>query len=177
MFKGIKDKFKRKSSEKYFAANVGSRVNCSRVNKGVSKIGCIVDLDLVDNANMFYDLIKEHKLKPNAVKIIGYKKVHDKNSPYSTPVFSGSDIGYNGKIENNYALEFLNREFDVLISYYNTDNLALKLMTLQTRARVKVGFGEVDCNLNDLIMNIPLKDFSLFKAELGKYLKVLNELE
>lgn len=177
MFKSIKDKFKRKSSLKYLDENIGNRVACSRVRKGVSKIGCIVDIDVVEDANVFYDFIKEFSLKPNAVKIIGYKKEHDKNSPYSTPVFSDSDVGWGGKIENSYALEFLNREFDVLISYYNKDVLALKLLTLQSKARIKVGLSEIDNNLNDLILNTQMKDFDLFKTELGKYLKVLNEIE
>jgi len=50
-------------------------------------------------------------------------------------------------------------------------------MTLNTRARLKVGFGSVDKNLNDLILNTPIEDFQTFKKELGKYLRVLNEIK
>ncbi len=50
-------------------------------------------------------------------------------------------------------------------------------MTVKTQARVKVGFKEVDQQLNDLILEMPIKDFKTFKLELKKYLKVLNEIK
>ncbi len=175
--KGVKDKLKFKLGLKYLNDNKLNRVACSRVNKGVSKIGCIVDLDMVSNVNMFNEFIKEFSLQPNALKIIGYKKEQDKNSPYSTPVFSEGDLGWKGKIQNSYTLEFLSNEYDLLISYYTDDILLMQLMTLQSRARIKVGFAEIDEKLNDLILNIPIKDFNIFKNELGKYLSVLNEIK
>jgi hypothetical protein len=49
-------------------------------------------------------------------------------------------------------------------------------MTVKTRARIKVGFAEIDPALNDLILQTPLQDFDTFKTELKKYLKVMNEL-
>ena len=140
-------------------------------------MGCIVDLDNFDKPELFYEFVDEYKLRPNAVKIIGYKSYYDKNSPYSTPVFSDKDLGWKGEIENSYAVEFLSRDYDVLVNYYCEENLLLQLMTVKTQARVKVGFKEVDQNLNDLILDLPLKDFKTFKLELKKYLRVLNEIE
>ena len=49
-------------------------------------------------------------------------------------------------------------------------------MSVKTRARVRVGFVEVDEKYNDLILNSPMKDFKIFKQELKKYLRVLNEI-
>jgi len=175
--KGIKDKFKRKAGLSYLNQNKNNKVACSRVNRGVRKIGCIVDLDSVKDASMFNEFIAEFSLQPNALKIIGYKKEQDKNSPYSTPIFSENDLGWGGKIVNSYALEFLNKEYDMLVSYYTNDNLIMQLMTLQSKARIKVGFGEIDKNLNDLILNTPITDFSIFKNELRKYLSVLGEIK
>lgn len=175
--KGIKDKFKRKAGLKYLNQSKKNKEACSRVNKGVRKIGCIVDLDRVKDAAMFNQFITEFSLQPNGLKIIGYKKEQDKNSPYATPVFSENDLGWGGKIVNSYALEFLSKEYDILISYYTDDNLVLQLMTLQSKARIKVGFGEIDKNLNDLILNTPITDFNIFKNELRKYLSVLGEIK
>ncbi|MCL5246175.1 hypothetical protein M4I21_10180 [Cellulophaga sp. 20_2_10] len=177
MLKGIKNKLKRKAALKFLNVNKNKVVACSRVTKGISKIGCIVDLDSFADGTVFNEFIKEFSLQPNALKIIGYKKEQDKNSPYSTPVFSEEDLGWGAKIENSYALEFLDNEYDLLINYYAEDNLLLQLMTVQAKARLKVGFGEVDEKLNDLILNVPIKDFSIFKKELGKYLSVLNEIK
>nr|WP_313777736.1 MULTISPECIES: hypothetical protein [Allomuricauda] len=144
--------------------------------KGISRIGCIVDVDNFHNAEAFYDLIEEYSLRPNAIKIIGYKREYDKNSPYAIQIYSDKDLGWKGEIENGYVLEFLGREYDMLISYYEEDNLMMKLLSVKTKARIKVGLGTLDPKINDLILNTPLKDFQLFKSELKKYLKVLNEL-
>ena len=144
--------------------------------KGITSVGCIVDVDHFANAEAFYELIEEFSLRPNAIKIIGYKREYDKNSPYAIQMFSDRDLGWKGQIENGYALEFLGREYDMLINYYDEDNLMMKLLSVKTPARLKVGLGSQDSKVNDLILNTPLKDFKLFKSELKKYLKVLNEI-
>ncbi|QLG43852.1 DUF6913 domain-containing protein [Costertonia aggregata] len=175
--KGIKDKFKYKSGLKFLKEALAHPAPPVMRSKGITSLACIVDLDSFDDANLFFEFIDEFKLRPNAVKIIGYKNYYDKNSPYATPVFSDKDLGWNGAIENSYALEFLSREYDVLVNYYNSESLLMQLMTLQTKARIKVGFGEMDKAYNDLIINTPLSDFKTFKKELKKYLSVLNEIE
>ena len=175
-FKGLKEKFKHKSGVKFLKEELLKPATTVERSGGITSIGCIVDLDNFDKPELFFEFVDEYKLRPNAVKIIGYKNYYDKNSPYSTPVFSDKDLGWKGAIENSYALEFLSRDYDLLVNYYNEDNLLLQLMTVKTKARVKVGFKEVDQNLNDLILEIPIKDFKTFKMELKKYLKVLNEI-
>ncbi|PCJ94047.1 MAG: hypothetical protein COA50_12870 [Flavobacteriaceae bacterium] len=175
--KVLKDKFKVKSGLKHLKEELKRTSSVVDRKKGISSVGCIVDLDQFENATVFQELSEELSLQPNAVKIIGYKNFYDKNSPYSTPVFSDKDLGWKGAIENSYALEFLNREYDLLINYYTQESLLMQLMTIKTKARIKVGFKEVDENLNDLILKVPMKDFQIFKKELKKYLVVLKEIK
>ena len=174
--KGIKDKFKQKSARKFIQQTLSEPSAASTRKKGVRKVGCIVDLDRFDATDKFYEFLEEFGLQPNAVKIIGYKSYYDKNSPYATPVFSDKDLGWNGDIENSYALEFLNGEYDVLVNYYNESNLLLNIMSLKTNARLKVGFKEVGQEFNDLMLETKIADFETFKTELKKYLGVLKEL-
>ncbi len=173
---GLKDKFKHKSGEKYLKNELLKNPDLERNKKGIKNVGVIADLDSFDNADLFYQFIDMFNLRPNAVKIIGYRGFYDKNSPYATPVFSDKDLGWNGAVENSYALEFLTKEYDLLINYYTQDTLIMKLMTVKTKARIKVGFAEIDPELNDLILQTGLQDFNTFKTELKKYLKVMNEL-
>ncbi|MEZ4970531.1 MAG: hypothetical protein R2814_12920 [Flavobacteriaceae bacterium] len=175
--KALKEKIKFRRGKRLLRKGLNASPETVDRVKGISAVGCIVDLDVFENTNAFYEFVEEFSLRHNAVKIIGYKKFHDHNSPYSTPVFSDRDLGWKGNIENSYALEFLNREYDLLVNYYTDDKLLLQLMTLSTKARLKVGFGSVDKNLNDLILNTPMEDFQTFKKELGKYLRVLNEIK
>ncbi len=173
---GLKDKFKHKSGEKFLKNELLKIPDLERNRKEIKKVGVIVDLDTFQNADLFYQFIEMFNLRPNAVKIMGYRGFYDKNSPYSTPVFSDKDLGWGGAVENSYALEFLTKEYDLLVNYYTQDILILKLMTVKTRARIKVGFAELDPELNDLILQTQLQDFNTFKTELKKYLKVMNEI-
>ncbi len=175
--RAFKEKIKFRAGKKLLKKGLDASPETVYRAKGISAVGCIVDLDVFENTNAFYEFVGEFSLRHNAVKIIGYKKFSDNNSLYSTPVFSDKDLGWKGNIENSYALEFLNREYDLLVNYYTDDKLLLQLMTLNAKARLKVGFGSVDKNLNDLILNIPIEDFQTFKEELGKYLRVLNEIK
>ncbi len=177
MFKGIKDKFKYKSGVKFLREELKKPFPEVKRAKGIKSVACLVDLDKFENANLFHEFVDEFSLRPNAVKIIAYKSYYDKNSPYSTPVFSDKDLGWNGTIENSYVLEFLSREYDLLVNYYTEENLLLQLMSVKTRARVRVGFIEVDEQYNDLIIASPMNDFKTFKQELKKYLRVLNEIK
>nr|WP_299388782.1 hypothetical protein [Allomuricauda sp.] len=174
--KGLQDKFKVKSGLKYLQDAMQKPAAELNRGRGISSIGCIVDVDKFSNAEVFYELIDEYELRPNAIKIIGYKREYDKNSPYAIQIFSDKDLGWKGDIENGYVLEFLGREYDMLLNYYQEDNLMMKLLSVKTQARLKVGFGTLDHKINDLILNTSLNDFDLFKSELKKYLKVLNEL-
>jgi hypothetical protein len=177
MFKAIKDKFKYKSGVKFLREELKKPFETVQRKKGITSIACLVDLDAFENANLFYEFVDDFGLRPNAVKIIGYKNYYDKNSPYSTPVFSDKDLGWNGTIENSYVLEFQSREYDMLVNYFNEDNLMLQIMSVKTKARVRVGFKELDTKYNDLILDTPMKDFKIFKQELKKYLRVLNEIK
>lgn len=174
--RGLKEKFKHKSGLKYLRKELASPAPTVIRPTGITSLGVIVDLDAFDKAERFFDFIETFGLRPNAVKIIGYRSFYDKNSPYATPVFSDKDLGWNGTIENSYVHEFLSREYDLLVNYYSKENLMLQLMTIKTRARLKVGFAEVAKEYNDLILEVPLSDFSMFKSELQKYLKVLKEI-
>ncbi|WP_209399964.1 hypothetical protein [Pseudozobellia sp. WGM2] len=176
MFKGIKDKLKYNSGVKFLKQELTKELPTINRSQGISSVGCIVDLDHFEDANVFFEFVEDYKLRPNAVKIIGYKSFYDKNSPYSTPVFSDKDLGWNGNIENSYALEFLSREYDLLVNYYTEENLLVQLMSIKTKARFRAGFKDVDMVYNDLILDAPLKDFKTFKTELKKYLGVLNEI-
>lgn len=175
ILKGLTDKFKHKSGVKYLRQQLQKPREAVGRASGIQAIGVIVDLDKFTNPEQFYELIEAFSLRPNAVKIIGYKRFYDKNSPYATPVFSDKDLGWNGAIENSYALEFLTREYDLLINYFTEDNLVMQLMSIKARARMRVGFSGVDPVYNDLILGADPEDFRLFKKEMKKYLAVLNQ--
>lgn len=176
IFRAIQDKFKVKSGLKYLEDELAKpKVPVNR-KKGIKTIACIVDMDNFPNADHFNELRKDFGLPPNAIQIIGYKRGHDKNTPFSIQFFTDKDMGWNGSIENSHVAEFVSREYDLLINYYKEDRLMLKLLTAKIYARLRVGFTGVDSKINDLMFSTDLKDFKMFKSELNKYLKVFKEI-
>jgi len=132
-------------------------------------------MDAFEEPETFFTLRKDFELSPNGVQIIGYKRSFDRVSPFGVQYFTDRDLGWSGKIENGHVREFLMYDYDVLINYYERDTLLLKLLTVTTRARFRVGLGESDARLNDLILDAHLEDIEEFKSELKKYLKLLGE--
>lgn len=177
ILRAIQDKFKVKSSLKYLEDELlKSKIPANR-DKGIKAIACIVDMDNFPDADKFNELRNDFSLAPNAIQIIGYKRGHDKNTPFSIQFFTDKDLGWNGSIENSHVSEFLSREYDILINYYDEDRLMLKLLSTKVHSRLRVGFVGVDDKLNDLMFSTGLKDFNMFRGELKKYLRVLKELE
>ena len=177
IFRAIQDKFKVKSGLKFLEDELKKTSRVSSRQAGVALVGCIVDIDKFPNPESFNKLITDFSLQPNGVKIIGYKKDDGAHSPFGIQYCTDKDLGWNGTIENGFVSEFVDREYDVLINYYTDDKLVLKLLTARTNARIKVGFPSVDKKLNDLIFDTPIANFDVFKTELRKYLKVLNEIK
>ncbi|GMN09121.1 hypothetical protein MTsPCn9_04230 [Croceitalea sp. MTPC9] len=177
IFRAIQDKFKVKSGLKYLEDELKKTSNVSTRKPGVSSIGCVVDMDKFPDPEAFNKLISDFSLQPNGVKIIGYKKDEGVHSPFGIQFFTDKDLGWNGTIENGFVSEFVDREYDVLINYYTDDKLVLKLLSVRTNARIKVGFPSVDSKLNDLIIDTSINNFDVFKTELKKYLKVLKEIK
>ena len=176
VFKGLKDKFKHKSGLKYLQRELKNFPAPIDRKPGIRAVGIIADLEKFKREERFYELVDSLGLKPNAVKIIGYREFYDKNSPYATPVFSDKDLGWKGVIENSYALEFLSRDYDLLINYFDQPRLLTQLMSIKTKAVFRIGFSGVDPVYNDLILESPLSDFETFKKELKKYLALFTQL-
>jgi len=175
-FKRIVDKLKQRAGHRFIIKALRNVRVYRQGKRGIRTIGCIVDLDNFPSSEGFNELVVALNINPSAVKIIGYKRTYDENSPYATPVFSDKDLGWKGAIENSYAVEFLNREYDLLINYYTEDALLLRLMSVKAKTRLRVGFRSVGSEYNDLMIEVPMSDFQLFKSELKKYLEILKEL-
>ena len=79
--KKLNEKLKIKAGRKFLQQGLKSPSLVVNREKGISSVGCIVDLDKFDHANLFYEFVEEFSLHPNSVKIIGYKGFYDKKSP------------------------------------------------------------------------------------------------
>ncbi|WP_347922152.1 hypothetical protein [Pontimicrobium sp. SW4] len=168
-------RFKEKSNQKYINNILNSRSVIADSRK-IESIGIILSFDEFNNYEAFKSLFKEVNILENKVKFIAFI-TDEKLTPNNWDAFFNSkNFGWKGKIENVELEEFINTEFDALISYYKEDNLELNMVTALSKANFKIGISGNDERLNDFIIDVKPNEVELFKMELIKYLKVLNKI-
>jgi len=167
--------FKEKSNQKFINKLIDTR-RAQTSTKRMESVGIVLNLSEFDDFEIFRIFFEDLKLNPNKIKLVGF--VEDpKLIEFSRELlFSEKQIGWKGKIKNNELQSFLNTSFDVLVSYYKTDNLELNLITALSKANFKVGLTVHDKRFYDLILDVLPNQFNVFKQEFIKYLTILKKL-
>ena len=168
--------FKEKSNKKYLNKLLSERRVIASNNK-IKSLGIILNIDEVDDIELFRKLADYLNVRPNKFKVIAYSGDKKVQSFRWDTCFNPLDFGWRGKIKNVELQTFLETKFDALISYYSIDALELKLLTALSQAQFKIGILKTDARLNDLIIKTNVKEFNIFKVELYKYLTKLNKIK
>ncbi len=134
---------------------------------------------LVDETKFRYskELIKElisNEIAADNIKIAAYRRKFKKKKIYSRPTFGKKHIDWRGQVTEDFLAEFINTEFDLLISYYEVETPVLMMLTSKSKARFKVGFSSVDAKLNRWMINTTTAEYKLFVSELFRYLKSIK---
>ena len=168
-------RFKEKSNQKYINRILNSRrppIN----SRPIESIGIVLNYDECNKYDALRDICRRIGIMENKVKFLTFI-TDEKAAPNSWDAFfNPKNFGWNGKINNVEAQEFINTEFDALISFYKEDSLELNMITASSKANFKIGISGNDERLHDFIINIKPHQIDLFKYELIKYLKVLNKV-
>ncbi|MBV7270215.1 DUF6913 domain-containing protein [Winogradskyella luteola] len=167
--------FKEKSNRKYVNKLLDAR-KVAVSNQKVKVISVLLNADEFDDFETFRTYFKELNLTSPRHKIIAYTNDDKFESSQWETYFSPKDFGWKGKINNIDLQAFINEDYDVLISYYENENLYLNLITALSKANLKVGLCRNDERLYDLIIKTKPKDINTFKIEFKKYLNILNKL-
>lgn len=167
--------FKQNSNKKYLDEILNSR-EISIENNIIESLGVLINMDEINDFEMFNQLAKKLKIKANNIKIIAFSEAKKVEFTKNNSLFTPKDFGWKGKINNVELQQFINTKFDALISYYTADILELKLITAKSNANFKIGVLPNDLRLNDLIIHTKLKPFEAFQTELIKYLNIFNKI-
>lgn len=170
------EKLKRRSLRKLTERNLANR-DLSQVNAKMKTLGFLVDERLFQEFDVLEDFALELKLIPKDVKIFSFIEVKRKLPSLRHNQVQCKDFNWKGEMHNQNASEFLERDFDVLVGYYEGRNEFLDALISQSKAKFKVGFAGADERLYDLIIGVKANDIDGFKVELKKYLKILGKLQ
>jgi hypothetical protein len=163
-------------STKKIVKNSLSNVKHLAFDNIIKTVGIIFD------ESYFYEreeLVKElihNGIAENDIKILVYKDKIKKNEVFDYPVFSHKDLSWTGTVDKKEVKDFVSEPFDLLINYYDTEKVALLLVSHLTKAGFKVGFASIDKRLNHFMINTNAENYKVFMDELFKYLKILNKI-
>ncbi len=85
--------------------------------------------------------------------------------------YTSTDISSFG-VMRPLLYDFCNFKSDVLINFYDQNDISLKYVSAMTHYRYSVGLKNVDLELNDLVIDVDPKNITLFIQESIKYLKI-----
>ena len=114
------------------------------------------------------------------VKAFGYvnsKKFDECHIPkLQYDFFNLKDLNWYYKPQNDYILNFVKKEYDILINLSDSNCIPLKYLVASSLARFKVGKHEEGYEIYDLMIKLDKKEDNMKKliSEIAKYLKVIN---
>ena len=167
--------FKEKSNKKYVNKLLTSRrvdLNSGKIHS----IGVLLNKDEFDDAEAFRSYFKRLGLRSPRQSVIYYSQLESDQKAQWESHFYAKDFGWKGRLKNIELQQFVDEKFDVLIAYYNQDLLELNQIVAMSKANFKVGIHKGDERLFDLMIDISIQRFDLFKEEFRKYLTRLNKL-
>lgn len=161
----------KKRFDKSLSENIKSRVVSQ---KEIISVGILT----TEEISLKVDIHKEIEtiLSVRNSKIYNFRDYNKLDEP-SYKHFSENDINWKGEFIEPSFQNFLEQPFDLLIGFYNKNNLYLENATLQSKATFKVGFTNVNSSLYEIEISENLDNVTEFCKELKKYLVVLKKLK
>ena len=155
--------------------------NLSNV-KHLASDSVIKTVGIIFDESYFYEkdsLVKEliqKGIDEKNIKFIAFKDKIKKNEVFDYPIYTYKDMSWRATVDKKEVKDFISEPFDLLINYYDTEKVALLLVSNLSKANFKVGFSSIDKRLNHFMIDTNAENYKVFISELFKYLKILNKI-
>lgn len=161
-----------KSSQKVLTKKLGKITTKEVSAKPIQTVGVIINADETDTIK---DIVNGLKLTAK-IDVLCYYKDFKKTRTIDYPVFYEKDFGWKGKPKTEALKIFLDKPYDLLISYYSENSVPLQLVSGLHKANFKVGITGGNQEIHDLIIQTKRSEIATFTKELHRYLHILNKL-
>ena len=170
MFQGFKEAVLKKKLNKLLSQADSSRTPSSEKIKSIAIISN-------EDISTEIDLQKEIEiiLKARNIKIYSLRK-YNKSDEFSYKHFTKKNVNWKGQFTEESFKCFLEEPFDLLIGYFNKNNLYLERAVLESKAEFKVGFTGVNSKLYEIEISEKIQNITGFTSELKRYLQILKKL-
>lgn len=163
-------------STKKIVENSLSNVKHFPTDLNIKTVGIIFDETYFYEKESLVDELILNGIIENNITFLVYKDKIKKNESFDYPVYCLKDLSWRGTIDKNEVQDFVKKPFDLLLNYYDTEKVALLLVTHLSNASFKVGFATIDKRLNHFMISTNAENYKVFLDELFKYLKILKKI-
>ena len=170
MFQGFKEAVLKKKLNQLLSQADSSRTPSSEKIKSIAIISN-------EDISTEIDLQKEIEiiLKARNIKIYSLRK-YNKSDEFSYKHFTKKNVNWKGQFTEESFKCFLEEPFDLLIGYFNKNNLYLERAVLESKAEFKVGFTGVNSKLYEIEISEKTQNITGFTSELKRYLQIIKKL-
>lgn len=172
MLKGLRDK----SLQKALDLALSERQVYNKPVK-LKALGVLLDARQSVDVMSVMRLADHLGVKAFDLDVLGLKEPKDtakQQASNNTNYFDEKMISNSGSFKSDSIESFVNKSFDVLISFYGEEQKALNIVAAKSKAKFKVGFTTVDNRINDLVIGADPNNSDQYISELKKYLKILE---
>ncbi|GEL11244.1 hypothetical protein SAMN05192550_2131 [Flavobacterium glycines] len=141
----------------------------------IKTVGLIIDESYFKDTQSLINEIVLNGIAKENIELLLFKSKVSVDFGIKTIKLESSHLNWKAQITNKEVIEFLEKDFDLLVNYYDVEKAILLVVTHQSNAKFKVGFSSIDKRLNNLMIATNLGNYKVFVEELFRYLKILNK--
>lgn len=151
-------------------------VKNSSFSGNVKTVGLVVDESYFANTQLLIEEFVANGIAKENIELLVYKSKSNVNFGITVTKLESSHLNWKAQIKNEAVNDFIAKDFDLLVSYYDVQKAILLVVTHESKAKFKVGFSTIDKRLNNFMIGTNLENYKVFIQELFKYLKILNKI-
>lgn len=165
----------KKLSLKKTVKNKLSGINAPSEGK-IKQIGLLIDGVKFGKTEQLIEEFIKYGISQNQIKALVYTKNKTLENKENIIYFRPKSISVFGNITDEKVKKITDYPFDLLVNYYDNEQINLAYLNVKSKADFKVGVMLNEQRLNHFMIDVPLSEYQLFTEELFKYLKVLNKI-
>jgi hypothetical protein len=152
-----------------------SHVNHVVNTEKISTIGILNSNQNQDSNQILWKELTEMFSKEVKIQVMTYYE-NPKEILNNESSFSNKSFNILCHITDENLNQFVKQSFDLLVNFYQKENVFLALTSQKSQAKFQVGLTTENLNFNDLVVETSVNQPKELVVELQKYLKLMNKI-
>jgi len=136
----------------------------------ITSVAILLDSVNIKSLPILLKLKQELNLKDSSFKVILFKEKEEDYPGYDGLTFVEENLSFFGNLNNKEMLDFTKNHVDLLIIFAEENNVPINLLTINSRACLKVGNDPKSEKILDVVIRSG-DAAEVFTSELIKFLK------